>query len=432
MNNLHLANDIATNSSNPVVKILLVIPNLGPGGAQAVFRYQLSMLSADFDVKACVFNTDGFLPVDATLNVHSLGIPKGSNLISKIWNFCRRIIQLRRLKKELMVDLTISHLEGADYVNILSGVASTICWIHGSKKFDENISGAIGFIRHRILMPWLYRRTNQIVTVSKGIAHEIREYIGDAPIRIVTIYNSLDVDRLRFEAAEEVPPEYERLVASNKVITVHCRLTRQKNIESLLTIFKSVVSTRPSKLVVVGDGEERTELLNISRNLSLRTWSVWEGKYLTSDFDVYFLGFHSNAVRFVARASAFVMTSSWEGFPLALCEAILVGVTVIAADCPTGPREILLPESNAEGSVQVPTGSPFGILMPVVTVGDTEIVNMWTKSIVEVLDYGLQTPEAPIDKLSDTLNFDSNKTATCEVIDNAIARRNPRYEAKAP
>ena len=67
--------------------ILVLIPNLGTGGAQKVFRQQLSSLSSHYVVHACVFNLDGALAEDKTLNLHSLDVPGGSNTFLKSWYF---------------------------------------------------------------------------------------------------------------------------------------------------------------------------------------------------------------------------------------------------------------------------------------------------------------------------------------------------------
>jgi hypothetical protein len=120
-------------------KVLIIIPNLGKGGAQRVFHQQFAYLATVADVTGCVFNWDGAFDSDKNGNIISLNVPGGSSIISKIYCFWRRCVELRRVKRKRGIQISISHLEGADYVNILSRVSDrTVCWIHGTKKFDNN------------------------------------------------------------------------------------------------------------------------------------------------------------------------------------------------------------------------------------------------------------------------------------------------------
>lgn len=398
-------------------RILLLIPNLGAGGAQAVLRRQLEVLAESRTVFVCVFNTDGLIDADSTITLHSLDVSGARNPMLKLLNFYRRIMRLRKLKRQLNITVSISHLEGADYVNILSGVGKVVCWIHGSKRFDENISGVLGWIRHNLLMPLLYRRADHIVTVSHGIADEMENYLGGAHVPVKTVYNAIDIRQLRCEAAAEVPREYHELVSAHKVIAVHCRLSRQKNLVTLLTIFAMVRSTTPCKLVLIGDGEERDELLKLSYTLSLKVWTVWQDEPFTSNHDVYFLGFHVNAIRFVARAHLYVMTSLWEGFPLALCEAIAVGTPALAADCPTGPREIMHHSFSHGVEGDQLSASPFGVLLPTVTVNDAPQMHKWRQTIVDMLDGSGRLPESSVNTFVGRLDLETYRRAIDDVLD---------------
>jgi hypothetical protein len=107
--------------------VLLIIPNLSSGGAQSVFRQHYEYLLKHYAVHGCVFNWNGTEPALWPNTIISLGVPAGTNTLQKIRFFLQRVSKLRALKRQIKVELSVSHLEGADYVNLLSGI--------GEKKY---------------------------------------------------------------------------------------------------------------------------------------------------------------------------------------------------------------------------------------------------------------------------------------------------------
>ena len=366
-------------------KILLIIPNLGRGGAQQVFRDQLQFYSAHDSTMGCVFNWDGAFPDDRQLNIIPLNVPAGTSIWSKLTSFCKRVIALRKIKKQYNIDVCISHLEGADYVNLLSKrKEKVICWIHGTKKFDENIEGILGLLRRKIFIPFSYRRADQIITVSEGIRQELIVHFATPPKKISTIYNSFILEEIFAKALKDVSTSFQQLFETKKILITHCRLSRQKNLFALIDIFRSVKNDTPAKLIILGDGELREELLSYCSKNNLRTYTVWDSDLAFHlDYDIYFLGYERNPYPLLRKSTLYLMTSDWEGFPLALCEAMASGVPVLSADCYTGPREILSPGLETRQPIRHVLMGDCGVLMPL---ANKDSIKTWTDTIITLLD----------------------------------------------
>ncbi|WBO84969.1 glycosyltransferase [Hymenobacter yonginensis] len=362
-----------TNSSTPARKnILLLIPQLTYGGAERVFHDHGQQLARHHHVVECVFdsNTDVAFPTANTLV--ALDVPAGTGLVGKLRSFVGRIQRVKQLKREHRIDVCISHLEGADYLNLLSkGPEQVLLCIHNSKRHDPNIRGALGWVRRRLLMPLLYRSADRIVPVSRDLRQELIDMFGLAPQKVQTINNFFDVEGIRHRSQEPLLPGEQKLFDEHPVLITAGRLAREKNQTALLEVLSTMRAggQHTAKLVLLGDGPLRAELLQRCQELGLRAWQVWNEAHMTADYDVYFLGFQSNPFQYIARASVSLLSSSTEGFPMALCEAMACGVPVASTDCPTGPREILAPQTPASDYARAPEWAEFGLLLPLLGAG---------------------------------------------------------------
>lgn len=106
------------------------------------------------------------------------------------------------------------------------------------------------------------------------------------------------------------------------------RLTRQKDFATLIGAFSLLQKRVPSRLMILGDGEERTSLDELCKRLGIGAI-------------VDMPGFVPNPYAVLSRSALFVLSSRWEGLPGVLIEALACGTKVVATDCPSGPREIL-------------------------------------------------------------------------------------------
>ena len=388
------------------------MPNLGRGGAQQVFRDQLKFLSAHYNTMGCVFNWDDTFQDDHMPNIVSINVPAGKNWLSKIYFFWRRVYRLRKIKKNYNIDFSVSHLEGADYVNLLSKrKEKVICWIHGTKKFDQNIEGALGFLRKKILIPFTYKFSDLIVAVSEGIRQELIKDFGVPSHKVKTIYNGVDLKDISFKAAENLDPRIEDLFASSTVLITHCRLSRQKNLLALIDTFQLLKNQPDTKLMILGDGELRDALLQHCNTLNLAVYSVWNVDLpFNTNYSIYFLGYERNPYPYLRRASLYLLTSSWEGFPLSLCEAMACDIPILASDCYTGPREIIAPELTTSQPINEPAISSSGVLMPLINSG--EAIKIWSTTIKSILDNGVLRKQLKRKGKERIQDFDKKESAS--------------------
>ncbi|HEV2043146.1 MAG TPA: glycosyltransferase, partial [Sphingomicrobium sp.] len=110
-------------------------------------------------------------------------------------------------------------------------------------------------------------------------------------------------------------------------------------------------------------------------------------KGLGGDHDVVFAGFQDNPFRLQRHAQMFLLTSGWEGFPMVLGEAMACGLPIVSADCPTGPREFLAPDTigHADRPLRVAETGDHGLLMPIPAVGEQATIDPWVETLDRLL-----------------------------------------------
>jgi len=171
--------------------------------------------------------------------------------------------------------------------------------------------------------PWAAR----IVAVSRGAADDLARTSGLPRDRIDVIYNPVITPSM-LSLIQQVPDHPWFVPGQPPVVLGAGRLTPQKDFRTLLRAFAEVRRRRAARLLILGDGEERSALEALVRELDITS-------------DVMLPGFQENALGYMAGAAVFALSSAWEGLPTVLIEALAAGTHVVSTDCPSGPREIL-------------------------------------------------------------------------------------------
>lgn len=175
----------------------------------------------------------------------------------------------------------------------------------------------------RRFYPW----ADEIVAVSRGVADDLARVTGIPHERIEVIYNPGVTPELRKKARASLDHPWFQPNQPPVLLAVGS-LTAQKDFPTLVQAFARVRETRPVRLLILGEGPERSALEALVRKLDLGQ-------------DVSLPGFVDNPYAFMARASVFVLSSRFEGLPTVLVEALYCGALIVATDCPSGPSEIL-------------------------------------------------------------------------------------------
>ncbi|NIO20219.1 MAG: glycosyltransferase, partial [Candidatus Aenigmarchaeota archaeon] len=117
------------------------------------------------------------------------------------------------------------------------------------------------------------------------------------------------------------------------VVGTIARLSPQKDVHTFLYAISNVVREFPSlRCFIVGDGDQRRELENLSHRLELNG-------------NVIFLGYRDDVREILEILDVFVLSSLWEGFPLVVLEAMAASKPVVATEVP-GTAEAVINEKT--------------------------------------------------------------------------------------
>lgn len=137
------------------VKILQLITNFGQGGAQRAFYDHAVFLRERYEVGEAVFDAEESPNLYPSGNpVYSLKVKGGAGALNKIKNFRERPQQLQRLVNNEGFAVCISHMDGANWVNVLSrSKAKKILFVQGTVLHDHDVKPWMQLLRKKVSVP---------------------------------------------------------------------------------------------------------------------------------------------------------------------------------------------------------------------------------------------------------------------------------------
>jgi len=165
------------------------------------------------------------------------------------------------------------------------------------------------------VMKFSIERSDGVTAVSRFLREKTLTNYGIEK-EIEVIPNFVDTRKYYRHPLENIRPHF---AASDEKIIVHISNFRPvKRVPDVIRIFDHVRKKVPSKLVIVGDGPDRSQCELLTRELGLHD-------------HVKFLGKQTDVIHVLSTAHLFLMPSQSESFGLSALEAMACGVPVISS-----------------------------------------------------------------------------------------------------
>lgn len=189
---------------------------------------------------------------------------------------------------------------------------------------------------HTSIVRLIYPRLTRIVCVSQAMVSGLLSTASIKRRNIDVIYDTHEIDTIIERAKEEIPQWYAKLLRKPTLMGLG-RLSYQKGFDLLIRAHAKVLKRSiEHNLVIVGSGHLKSELTDLAASLGVAD-------------SVFMPGYVNNPYPLLKNATAFVLSSRYEGFGAVVIEALSLGTPVVATAC-AGPIDTL---SDGENGILV-------------------------------------------------------------------------------
>lgn len=305
-------------------KIYFILPTFGGGGAEKVALHLLNNLNLDnFDLGVIIiYKNKGDYLKNLRKKVKRVFLEKDKIRYS--------IPLLYKILKKENPDIVINF---SFEVMMLMGVfiipfLKNICFIN--RQINILSKSNFNFFK-KLLLRIAYKNFNKIITQSKDMTEDLLRTVNMSKEKIIEINNPTDIDRIENLSNENIKIEFNK---NDKIFLCVGRLVPQKGFDLIIKIMPLL--NRTIKLYILGEGNEKENLLNLIKKLKLEE-------------QVFLLGRKSNPYVYMKNADLFILSSRYEGFPNVLLEANACGCYAICNNSPGGINEII--QENINGNI---------------------------------------------------------------------------------
>jgi glycosyltransferase involved in cell wall biosynthesis len=324
------------------LRVLLLIPHLGGGGAEqvtALLARGLSREKYDLHLGQVTRSNTACAPLPPWVTVHSLGA-------SRVRTGAFRLLRLvRRLKPDVI-------LSGMAHLNFLVLMLRPLFPQSTRVLVRQNgtVSSALAHGQvpryTRLLYRLLYRHADRVICQSRAMAVDLAGELELGADRIAVLPNPID-----FKGIRAAMDNADRWTGPGPHLLAVGRLSREKGFDLLLHALAGVRRQFPhADLLIAGAGSEEAALKAQCSVLGL-------------DQAVQFAGHLDSPYACFPGATLFVLSSRHEGMPNALLEAAAAGLPIVALPSSGGVVDLLRARPDAWLAAEVSAAALADMLL---------------------------------------------------------------------
>lgn len=325
-----------THAKTQGLKIALLLPHLAAGGAERVaVNLANSFVQRGYALEMVLLSATGELLKDLRPEITVVDLQ-----VQRLrWALPALVRYLRQARPAVLLACMWPLTVIALWARTLARVPTRVVVAeHTTWSRDEIARLPWGRWKVGTTMHWAFPGADGILAVSMGAADDLARFARLDRQAITVIYNPV-VGEAKPPASASLAPagwwtgQHRRLLAVGTLKAI-------KDYTTLLQAFARLRQHVDARLLILGEGECRAALEAQARQLGI-------------DASVYMPGFRQDPSPYYQHADLHVLSSTGEGLPTVVIEALAAGTPVVSTDCLSGPREIL---SDGQFGRLVPVG----------------------------------------------------------------------------